>query len=198
MRSVASPLLAFAVGAAFSIPSLAQQPANPTSPMTTPTRAPWYGGISVGESKLNNGCVGGFSCDDKDTAYRLFAGTKFNQWLGVEIGGTYFGKWDRGGGETEAWAGDIAATAGVEIARNSSLFAKVGVAYTQTEATGTGLGLATGKESDWSPRYGVGGQIGLSQNWAVRADWDRYQNVTFRGREEDVDVYMLGVQYTFR
>jgi OmpA-OmpF porin, OOP family len=187
------------IAAAFSMPSFAQNPANPASPTTTaPARVPWYGGISAGESKLNNGCVAGFSCDDQDTAYRLFAGTKFNRWLGVEIGGTYFGKWDRAGGQTEAWAGDIAATAGVEIARNSSIFAKVGAAYTQTEVTGTAFGLATGKESDWSPRYGVGGQIGLSQNWAVRADWDRYQNVTFRGREEDVDVWMLGVQYSFR
>lgn len=201
MKLVILPSAAL-IAAAFSLPSFAQNPANPASPMTaTPARAPWYGGISVGESKLNNGCGGGLSgssCDEKDTAYRLFAGTKFNRWLGVEIGGTYFGKWDRGGGQTEAWAADIAATAGVEIARNSSIFAKAGMAYTQTEVTGTALGLATGKESDWSPRYGVGGQIGLSQNWAVRADWDRYQNVTFRGREEDVDVWMLGVQYSFR
>jgi OmpA-OmpF porin, OOP family len=198
MKSVVLPSAAL-IAAALSLPSFAQNPANPSSPMTaTPSRAPWYGGISVGESKLDNSCVGGFSCDDKDTAYRLFAGTKFNRWLGVEIGGTYFGKWERAGGQTEAWAADIAATAGVEIARNSSIFAKVGAAYTQTEVTGTALGLATGKESDWSPRYGVGGQIGLSQNWAVRADWDRYQNVTFRGREEDVDVWMLGVQYSFR
>jgi len=166
--------------------------------MTTPTRAAWYGGISVGESALNNACVAGFACDDKDTAYRLFAGTKFNRWLGIELGGTYFGKWDRAAGQTEAYAGDVAATAGADLGRNSAIFAKVGVSYTQTEVNGTAAGLATGKESDWSPRYGVGGQIGLSQNWAVRVDWDRYQNVALPGREEDVDVYMLGVQYTFR
>ena len=198
MKSVVLPSVAL-VAAALAVPSFAQNPNNPASPMTaTPARAPWYGGISVGESKLDNACVGGFSCDEKDTAYRLFAGTKFNRWLGMEVGATQFGKWSRAGGQTEAWAADIAATAGVELARNSSIFAKLGAAYTQTEVSGTALGLETGKESNWSPRYGVGGQIGLSQNWALRADWDRYQNVTFRGREEDVDLWMLGVQYTFR
>ena len=197
MKSV-FPLSAALAAAALSAPSLAQQPSDPQSPVTTPTRAPWYGGIGVGQSKLDNGCVSGFSCEDKDTAYRLFAGTKFNRWLGLEIGGTYFGKWDRGGGQTEAWAADVAATIGVELARNSSIFAKLGAAYTQTDVTGTASGLATGKETDWSPRYGVGGQIGLSQNWALRADWDRYQHVAFRGQEQDVDVWMLGVQYTFR
>ena len=197
MKSVL-PLSAALAAVALSVSSFAQQPSDPKSPMTTTTRAPWYGGIGVGQSKLNDGCVSGFSCEDKDTAYRLFAGTKFNRWLGMEIGGTYFGKWDRGGGQTEAWAADIAATAGVELARNSSIFAKLGAAYTQTDVTGAAPGLQTGKENDWSPRYGVGGQIGLSQNWALRADWDRYQNVSFRGGETDVDVWMLGVQYTFR
>jgi opacity protein-like surface antigen len=197
MKSVVLPSAAL-IAAVFSLPSLAQNPANPPSPMTTPARAPWYGGISVGESKLDNACVGGFSCDAKDTAYRLFAGTKFNNWLGLEVGGTQFGKWDRAGGQTKAWAADVVATAGVELARNSSIFAKLGAAYTQTEVSGTAPGLQTGKETDWAPRYGVGGQIGLSQNWALRADWDRYQNVTFRGGEQDVDVWMLGVQYSFR
>jgi OOP family OmpA-OmpF porin len=197
MKSVVLPSAAL-IAAVFSLPSFAQNAANPASPMTAPARAPWYGGISVGQSKLDNACVGGLSCDDKDTSYRLFAGTKFNNWLGLELGATQFGKWDRAGGQTKAWAADVVATAGVEVARNSSIFAKVGAAYTQTEVGGTVAGLQTGKETDWAPRYGVGAQIGLSQNWALRADWDRYQNVTFRGGEQDVDVWMLGVQYSFR
>src|SRR4051812_23089019 len=197
MKSVVLPSAAF-IAAVLPLPSFAQNAANPPSPMTTPARAPWYAGIGVGESKLDNACVGNFSCDSKDTAYRLFAGTNFNRWLGVEVGATQFGKWSLGGGETKAWAADAVATVGTELARNSRIFAKLGAAYTQTEVTGTAVGLQTGKETDWAPRYGVGGQIGLSQNWALRADWDRYQNVTFRGREEDVDIWTLGVQYTFR
>ena len=58
--------------------------------------------------------------------------------------------------------------------------------------------MQNGKERDWSPRWGVGGRLGLTQNWALRADWDRYQSVAFPGREEDVDTLMLGVQYSFR
>ena len=72
-------------------------------------RQPWYAGISIGDSKLDNACVGGFSCDDKDTSYRAYAGTHFNRWLGLELGATNLGKWDRGGGQSKAWAADIAA-----------------------------------------------------------------------------------------
>src|SRR5262245_56590592 len=96
------PLSAALAAAALSVPSLAQQPSNPPSSATaTPTRAPWYGGISVGEGKLDNSCVSGFSCDEKDTSYRAFAGTHFNRWLGLELGAAQLGKFDRGGGESK-------------------------------------------------------------------------------------------------
>lgn len=196
MRSVV-PLLALAASAALSIPSFAQQPANPQSPMVTPTRAPWYGGISVGEGKLDNACVAGLPCDDKDTAYRAFAGTHFNRYLGLELGVANLGEFSRGGGETEALAADIAATVGIPLGASSSVFAKLGAAYTETKVSG--LALPNGKERDWSPRWGVGGQLGLSPNWALRLDWDRYQKVSFAGgREEDIDTLMLGAQYSFR
>jgi OOP family OmpA-OmpF porin len=199
MKSVVFPSLALAA-AVVSLPSQAQQPSNPPSPATSSAmRQPWYGGISVGQSKLNNACVDPFSCDDKDTAYRLFAGTHFNRWLGLELGAANLGKWDRAGGQTKAWAADITGTAGIPLGSNASVFAKLGAAYTQSDVSGTAPGLETGKEHDWSPRYGVGGQLGLSQNWALRADWDRYQNVSFRGGgDEDVDIFSVGLQYTFR
>jgi hypothetical protein len=187
MRTVV-PFLALAAGAVLSIPAFAQNPSNPSSPMTTPTRAPWYGGISVGEGKLDS---------DKETAYRAFAGTHFNRWLGVELGLANLGKFGGAGGEAEVRAADIGATAGIPLGASSSVFAKLGAAYTETKVSG--LALPNGKERNWSPRWGVGGQLGFSPNWALRVDWDRYQDVAFAGgREEDVDSLMLGVQYSFR
>ena len=44
---------------------------------------------------------------------------------------------------------------------------------------------------------GVGAQLGLTPNWALRADYDRYR-LQFPGPEEDIDALTLGVQYTFR
>jgi hypothetical protein len=43
----------------------------------------------------------------------------------------------------------------------------------------------------------MGGQIGLTPQWAIRADWDRFK-VGLPGGREDLDTVMLGVQYTFR
>jgi hypothetical protein len=43
----------------------------------------------------------------------------------------------------------------------------------------------------------LGAQIGLTPNWAIRGDWDRY-HVKFPGTKDNVDELMLGVQYNFR
>lgn len=196
MKSAALASLALAA-AAVSAPSFAQQPANPPSPMTTPTRAPWYGGISVGRAELDNACVAGFSCEDRDNTFRLFAGTRFNRYLGVELGALNLGKYDRGGGETDGWGADIAATAGLPLGDKARVFGKLGAIYSRTEVGGTAPGLQTGKERDWGVRYGIGGQFDLTPNWALRADWDRY-DIALPGRNEDLDMFMLGAQYSFR
>ena len=44
----------------------------------------FYAGISAGQSKSD--CRGGGSCDDKDTAYRVFGGYKFHPNIAVEGG----------------------------------------------------------------------------------------------------------------
>jgi hypothetical protein len=58
-------------------------------------------------------------------------------------------------------------------------------------------GFTTGTETGWGPRIGIGGQIGLTPNWAARLDLDRY-HVRFPGNRENVDTLTAGVQYTFR
>ena len=44
---------------------------------------------------------------------------------------------------------------------------------------------------------GSGLQLGLAQNWALCADWDRQRPMTVQVREP-IDTFLLGVQYRFR
>jgi len=176
-----------------------------TSPTTTDTwRMPYqsgfwgHAGASVGQSKLQLSCPPGGSCDDKDTSFRIFAGGRFNNAFGLEIGLLDYGTFDRGGGETKGRGLDIPLMLGFPIGRNSSVFAKAGVNYSQMEVTaGSPALVQTGKESGWGPRYGVGAQIGLTPQWAIRGDWDRY-HVRFPGTKDDVDTLTIGAQYSFR
>lgn len=197
--------LFIAAGLALAAPAFAQTTTTPTTPTTTTTETRWphekgfwgHVGLSFGQSKLDEGCVAGFPCDDKDQAFKLYGGGRFNNTFGLEVGVLNFGKFSGGGGETDGWGADAALLAGIPIGANSAIFAKAGVIYARTEVSGTAPGLATGKERGFGGRWGVGGQLGLTKDWALRADFDRYR-IAAPGDHRDLETMMIGVQYTIR
>ena len=187
-----------ALGLGVAAPSFAQ-PTQTTQPDTwrMPYERGFWGhaGVSAGPSRLHADCPSGTSCDDKDYMCRAYAGGRFNNAIGLELGVLNFGKYQRGGGDTDGWGADIALIAGIPIGANTAIFGKLGAVYARMEADGAGID--TGKERGFGPRFGVGGQVGLTKEWAIRADLDRY-HVPLPGGKENIDSFMLGVQYTFR
>jgi OOP family OmpA-OmpF porin len=155
-------------------------------------------GLSFGRSDLDVDCPATVACDTKDQAFRLHAGGRFNNAVGLELGLLNIGKFTVAGGDVDGWGADLALVAGIPIGSNSAIFGKLGVIYGRTEVAFAVPGaLVAGKERGFGPRFGVGAQVGLTPNWALRADWDRY-HMSFPGAKEDVDTLMLGVQYSFR
>lgn len=179
-------------------PSMAAAQAG--SGITWPHQGAFWGhaGVSIGASELKADCpAGATGCDDKDQVFRIFGGGRFNNIIGGEVGYVRFGDYRRGGGETDAQGLDLTLMAGVPFGNNWSVFGKLGTVYSRTEVTGTAPGFTTGKDNGWGPRVGVGLQAGITQNWAIRADWDRYR-LQFAGGDEDVDTLSIGAQYSFR
>ena len=198
MKSLSQATLV-ALGLALGAPALAQ-PTTTTDTWRMPYERGFWGhaGISFGQSKLDDlQCTSGFSCDDKDQAFKLYAGGRFSNIFGLEVGALNFGKFSANGGEADGWGADAALIAGIPIGANSSIFGKLGVIYARTETSAAVAGISTGKERGFGGRWGVGGQIGLTKEWAIRADYDRYR-VPFPGDHRDLETMMVGVQYTFR
>jgi hypothetical protein len=156
-----------------------------------------HAGLSFGQGRIDVTCPPGSGCDDTDQAFRVYGGGRFNNTFGAEIAYVKLGDFARGGGETDAEAWDLALIAGVPFGTNWSVFGKLGAAYTRTTVTGTAPGLQTGSDNGWGPRYGLGLQMGITQNWAARFDWDRYE-FKVPGDRDNIDTLMLGVQYSFR
>lgn len=179
--------------------SAGQTTSSSGSGWTMPYQRGFWGhaGLSVGRSELNADCTPGFACDDSDVAWRAFAGGRFNNAIGAEVAYLNLGKFRRGGGETESHGLDFALVAGVPFGTNNnwSVFGKLGTYYGWNDVSG--IGVASGDDEGFSPRLGIGLQMGLNENWALRADLDRYR-VRLPGGREDVDTLMLGAQYTFR
>ncbi len=108
------------------------------------------------------------------------------------------GRADFAGGHADAQGLNVTFTAGVPIAGNSSVFGKLGTTYGHTRLWGTAAGAPSGSDNGWGLSYGIGGQIGLSRNWAVRLDADRYRFKFTGGNDRDVDALTVGLQYSFR
>jgi opacity protein-like surface antigen len=197
MKTALIPTLALA--AAVAAPAFAQSTTPPSDTWRMPHERGFWGhaGFSFGQSKLDIRCPSGFSCDDKDQFWKLYAGGRFNNAIGLEVGVMNFGKFAAGGGETDGWGADAALVAGIPIGANSSIFGKLGLVYARMETSGIAPGFETGKERGFGARWGVGAQVGLTKQWALRADFDRYR-VPLPGDHEDVEALTLGVQYTFR
>jgi len=158
-----------------------------------------HAGASFGRSEFEASCPGAFTCDDTDQAYRVFAGGRFNNAIGAEVAWVNLGEWARGGGDTDSQALDLTLMAGIPFGADGrhSVFGKLGTVYARSEVQGTAAGLNTGKEDGWGPRLGIGASFGLTQNWAIRADWDRYR-IKLPGAKENVDTLTIGAQYQFR
>ena len=140
----------------------------------------------------------GFTCDNRDTAWKLYAGGRFSRYFGLEFGYNDFGKVDQSGGRTKAFAANITFTAGIPIGDRFDIFAKGGGAYGRTDVSvDASTGLASGTKSNFEGTYGVGASYAITRHWQVRADWDRY-NLDFVGQgKQNVDMATASLQYRF-
>jgi OOP family OmpA-OmpF porin len=193
-----------ALGLAATGVGFAQSSSSPASATPDQWRMPYqsgfwgHAGASIGQSHLRLGCPSVGNCDNDDRAFRVFFGGRFNNTFGAEFGLVNYGKFGRGGADTKGVGLDIPLMLGFPIGTNSSVFAKAGVHYSRMEVEGSPAVLgATGKETGWGPRLGLGAQIGLTPRWAIRGDWDRYR-VRFPGTKDSVDTLTIGAQYSFR
>src|SRR5688572_25457278 len=197
MKRIVTSTIA-ALGVIASGAALAQQ----SSP-AVPWRGDFWGyiGASGGEAKYRSSCnrtVTLFQCDTKDTGFKVYAGGKMNEVLGLEIGYTSFGTISVLGGETEAWAVPITVTAGIPLGNRFNIFAKGGGLYGRTDiSVDLNDSLSErGSRNGWGWTYGAGATFAVTPNVAIRADFDRYK-LDFVGGRRDVDMLSAGVQFRF-
>jgi len=161
----------------------------------------FYAGASVGQSKSD--CHGGGSCDDKDTAYRIFGGYKFHPNIAVEGGYAPLGEtsasFPGGNVSAEANAWDLEGVGSWGLGNNFSVFGKLGFYNAEVKLGG----LASGKKTTTDLLYGLGGQYDFNRNLGLRLEWTRYSGVKspdvlgVSGGDTDIDVVSLGALWRF-
>jgi len=184
--------------AATALPAAAQQTQH------------FYAGLSLGQSKFGDECnqLPGFSCDDKDTAFRIFGGYQFHPNIGVELGYADLGKAKfstsgSGGsvsGEEKFTAWDLVAVGSYPIGTGFSVFGKLGLYYGKAEASANAAIGAFGASASASDTgtdftYGLGAGFDFNKNIGARVEWQRYNGFS---DASNLDVLSVGVLYRFR
>jgi len=175
--------------------------------------AGFYLGASIGQSRAKDFCddSGGFSCDDKDTAWKLLGGYQFNRHLAVEAGYTDLGEVGVSGvlsgvsvrGTVEVTAFELMGVGSIPLMDRFSLYGKLGLYHAETKQNVTGsLGTVTvtdnDKEKNTDLTFAFGARFDITRNLGVRAEWQRYLDVG-GGEigEDDVDVLSVGLLFRF-
>lgn len=143
--------------------------------------------------------AGATYCDDQDTGFKIFGGYKFNRYLAVEGGYVDFGKmyaYSTGPGVTTdvlVNAYYFSGIAAIPLMGRASLFGKVGGEFWEGEISGaTPTGSPKATDSGTGLMYGAGASFQLSDNVALRGEWERYDIDS-----NDVDMISVGIEFMF-
>jgi opacity protein-like surface antigen len=197
MTTAKKAILAGSVAAAFAL-------AAPTAAFAQDMG--FYLGGSLGQAEAKDWCdTGGEagltinSCDDKDTAWKLFAGYRFHRNIAAELSYiqlgdftanvTYLGTPISINADGKAFG--IAALGIWPVSPQFDVFGKLGFLRTEVEATGTSGGTSvTLGENETEAHYGIGAAFNFTRNLGLRAEWERAD-------KSKLDFWSIGLQYKF-
>jgi len=168
-----------------------------------------YIGAAGGVSHVNGGCVAGVSCDNNDTAWKIYGGWTFPGDFAAEL--TYYdlGKFKASAnGASASLSGSYWGIGGAWLPQfgNSGWggAVRLGAAYGEGKLGATGIASQT--RDDWHPNGGLGVSYAFSKNLKVEADLD-FTKIGSQYTDPDsgatlkatdtVRTYMIGANYTF-
>lgn len=158
----------------------------------------FYAGARVGNGNMDDQ----FFDDESDITFGGLVGYQFNPYLGVEAWysdlGEFDGRIDRGGDPTILFTAEpssfgIAGVFNLPIGEQFNLYSLIGWhRWDFFDDRGPDLDETRGYDGDTDPTYGLGGRFDFGENWAVRAQFQRYEFGSI-----ELDEFSVGAQYTF-
>jgi OmpA-OmpF porin, OOP family len=164
------------------------------------TLAPFIG-ASVGQSTTDS-CITG-TCDDSDTAWKIYGGLEMNEYISMEVGYADLGTVDysapTGSRETNGVLIQLVGT--YALNPSFTLIGRGGMNILNTEVNGAIANTPVNNEGDtdvsWS--LGLGAQYNFTKSLGLRAEWERYFEVGDPDStgEADIDLISAGLVYKF-
>lgn len=167
------------------------------------TLAPFIG-ASAGQSTFDISCPAGSSCDDTDTAYKIYGGLEVNEYISMEVGYADLGETSVTGattGTAEANGMTLAMVGTFAVSPSITLIGRGGMNILNLEVNGPIAGTPTNNEGDtdvaWS--LGLGAQYNFTKSVGLRVEYERFFDVGDEDTtgETDVDLISAGVVFKF-
>ncbi len=151
-----------------------------------------YFGGTLGPSDAGSYCKNAGSCEDKDTAWKIFGGYKITERLSAEAAYVNLGDIHKTTGgivqNSDVSAFTAAAVGTLPINDQFDIFAKVGAMRWSSDNT-------AGDESGFGMTYGLGAKMHLSEKTKLRAEWEKLPSIeTAPGEKTDVNMLSVGVE----
>jgi OOP family OmpA-OmpF porin len=147
-----------------------------------------YAGASLGVASYPDN-INGVTGDGSATSGKIFAGYQVNPNFAVEAGIAELGGISNASGQIDAQSRYLDAVGTLPMSEKWSLLGRVGVAQTN-------VNTSLGNDSGTGLKFGLGAQYALTNNVAIRGEWERYQTSVF-GDTPNVDQYTVGVKVAF-
>jgi OmpA-OmpF porin, OOP family len=156
-----------------------------------------YAGATFGQAHWRSGCLATSpSCDDTDRALRVFGGYQVNRMLAAEIGFHNLGKATGSTAAIKGNAWEAVAVAAWPITGGLGVYGKLGLFRGNVEGSGA---LLPNKETNYGPTFGIGAQLDVSRNLALRGEWQSYPKLGGSTLPKtDINVMSAGALWRFR
>lgn len=162
------------------------------------TLAPFVG-ASVGQSSFDISCPAGNSCDDTDTAWKLYGGLEVNEYIQMEFGYADLGEAKVSGpneATREVNGMTIQVIGNLALNPSFSLIGRGGMNILNLEVNEPS---ANDGDTDVAWSLGLGAQYNFTKSLGLRVEWERYFKVGDEDTTGDVDIDLLsaGLVYKF-
>ena len=164
------------------------------------TLAP-YVGASAGQSTTDS-CITG-TCDDSDTAWKVYGGLEMNEFISMEVGYVDLGtvKYSAPTGTRETHGMTIQLLGTYALNPSFTLLGRGGMNILNTEVNGAiaGTPVNNAGDTDVSWSLGLGAQYNFTKSVGLRMEWERYFEVGDPSStgEADIDLLSAGVVFKF-
>jgi len=149
---------------------------------------PYYFGGTIGASNGGSYCDGETSCEDQDTAWKLFGGYKFTENLSAEGAYVSLGDMHKSGDNSDVSAITANAVGSVQLTEKFDIFGKLGAMRWSSENS-------SGDRDGFGVTYGVGAKMRMSESTRLRAEWEQFPGVeTSPTNDTDVNMLSVGVE----